>query len=200
VNAHYNTLQFAASTTYDRPSERTLQWSTIDAKVGLKLCHCIAEDEHGQATMDSIQLPLCVASRCWNAVMHCVRRQGNWLLHPIIPSVMVLDCCIALYLGSWQLTAVLYCLQCHGNCLLYRFVCRGMAIVLLYHTVSWIWMVTDCCTALYTASWYMIAVLHCMICHGEELLHCTVSSVTVTVCANRSNVPARGLCGVWHSL
>lgn len=145
MNAHYNTLQFAASTTYDRPSERTLQWSTIDAKVGLKLCHCIAEDEHGQATMDSIQLPLCVASRCWIAVMHCVRR--------------VIGCCTLSYPASSCLTVASLCildhgncLQCHGNCLLYRFVCRGMAIVLLYHTVSWIWMVTDCCTALYTAS------------------------------------------------
>ncbi len=128
------------------------QRSTLDAKAGLKLCHCIAEDEHGQAAMGGIQLPLYVASRCWIAVKHCVGHHGHCLLHPFVSSIMVLDYCIALCLGSWQLTAVLHCLQCHDHSLLYCFVSMDMAVVLLYGTVNWT-MVTHCCTAVYTVPW-----------------------------------------------
>ncbi len=35
--------------------------------------------------------------------MHFAGRHGNWLLHPVMDiSVMVFECCIALYLGARQ--------------------------------------------------------------------------------------------------
>ena len=72
MNAHYNTLQFVASTKQDRLSERTLLVEHPSCKGMAQVCHCIAEDENGQAAMSGIQLQMYAAPRCWIAVMHFV--------------------------------------------------------------------------------------------------------------------------------